>query len=42
MEDVVIFATFGNHSSNRGQKSLPDQGLGRKIARDLSRPDRAD
>jgi hypothetical protein len=37
MKDVVIFATFGNPSSHNGQKSLPNQGLGRKIARDLSR-----
>jgi hypothetical protein len=33
--DVAIFATFGARVCNKVQKTLPNQGLGRKIVRDL-------
>jgi hypothetical protein len=35
LSGVAIFATFGRPVCNKVQKTLPNQGLGRKIARDL-------
>lgn len=36
LRNVVIFATFGGPRTHPVGNTLPNQGLGRKIARELS------